>query len=155
MWGCARRLAQHEVILTIPLHSHAGDELEAAEGKSMGWDDSYIHLETNKPRMTNCTKAVKTKKNTVVAITVPVKQAMLETEERHIVFLQVWLYLHIHTTQVNVQHLQTYSEKHKEALVVFPDTVVHPGTVVVHFANAALTDATTKKKQPWTTTFES
>lgn len=35
--------------------------------------------------------------------------------------------------------MKTHSEEHKVLLVVLPDTVVDPGTVVVHLFDAAFT----------------
>lgn len=36
-------------------------------------------------------------------------------------------------------HIVTHCEEHKVFLVVFSDTVVHPGTVMIHLFDAAFT----------------
>lgn len=47
--------------------------------------------------------------------------------------------MNTHTCYLCVATLSSHREKHKVFLVVLSDTVVHPGTVVVHLFDAAFT----------------
>lgn len=47
----------------------------------------------------------------------------------------------------------TYSEQHKESLILLPHTVINPGTVVIHLLDTSFTNTANKETKTVTNQF--